>query len=132
MVRPLCDTNILSELSRRRPNPGVLGWSRSVSTVTVSVVTVEEILYGLTWKPRPRTLAWFEHFLEQHCVVLPVTEEISRVAGSLRGRLQAIGETRSQADMLIAATAVVLGTTIVTRNTDDFDGCGATLLNPFT
>lgn len=131
-MKPLCDTNVLAELSRPRPNPGVIEWAGSVTVISLSVVTVEEVLYGLAWKPRPKTLAWFEDFLEERCVVLPVTERIARVGGSLRGRLQAAGETRTQADMLIAATAIVQGTTLVTRDTRDFEGCGVSLLNPFS
>lgn len=131
-MRPLCDTNVLGELSRSVPNPGVDEWARTVSTLLLSVVTVEEILFGLTWTPRPKTLRWFEQFLEERCVVLPVTERIARLGGTLRGDFQATGETRTQADMLIVATAVVHEATLVTRNTRHFEGCGASVLNPFS
>jgi predicted nucleic acid-binding protein len=131
-VKPLCDTNVLGELSRPRPNPGVVEWAGSVSVILLSVVTVEEVIYGLSWKPRPKTLAWFEKFLEEQCVVLPVTERIARFGGGLRGRFQAAGETRTQADMLIAATAIVHEASLVTRNIVHFEGCGVTVLNPFS
>ena len=130
-VRYLCDTNVLSELARPRPNAGVLEWARSVPGVYLSSITVEEVFYGLSWKPRPKTLGWFEGFVEDFCVVLPVDERISRAGGALRGRLRAAGETRTQADMLIAATALVHETTLVTRNVRDFEGCGVTVLDPF-
>jgi len=42
------------------------------------------------------------------------------------------GETRSQADMLIAATAVVHGLPLVTRNVKDFERCDISLINPFS
>lgn len=129
---PLCDTNVLGELSRPRPNPGVLEWARATPELAVSSVTVEEVIFGLTWKPRPKTSAWFEGFLADHCKVLPVTERIARVAGGFRGRFQARGETRTQADMLIAATASAHGLTLVTRNLPDFEGCGIDLVDPFT
>jgi predicted nucleic acid-binding protein len=131
-MQPLCDPNVLTELARPQPDRGVLDWAGSVSVVGVSAVTVEEVLYGLTWKPRPKTLGWFEAFLDDFCVVLPVTEEVARVGGSLRGRLQSDGRTRTQADMLIAATAIVHGVALVTRNVRDFEDCGVTLLNPFS
>ena len=131
-MKPLCDTNVLGELSRPRPNPGVVEWAGSVSVILLSVVTVEEVIYGLSWKPRPKTLAWFEMFLEEQCVVLPVTERIARVGGGLRGRFQAAGETRTQADILIAATAIVHEASLVTRNIVHFEGCGVTVLNPFS
>ena len=128
----LCDTNILSELVRPRPNPGVVLWSQSLSRLALSAVTVEEVIYGLAWKPNPRIRAWFEGFLETYCDVLPATAEIARRAGELRGELQARGQTRSQSDMLIAATAQLHALTLVTRNSSDFEGCGIPQLNPFT
>jgi predicted nucleic acid-binding protein len=95
-------------------------------------VTLEEICFGLGWKPNPRVLARFEKIVEDHCDVLPATEAIARRAGALRGQLQALGKIRSQSDMLIAATAAVHGLTLVTRNVDDFEGCGISVLNPFS
>ncbi|NJR65724.1 MAG: type II toxin-antitoxin system VapC family toxin [Leptolyngbyaceae cyanobacterium CRU_2_3] len=56
----LCDTNIISELVRPRPNENVLAWSSGVSLISISVITLEEIIYGLSAKPNPRIQAWFE------------------------------------------------------------------------
>ncbi len=127
----LADTNVLGDLARPRPNAGVLAWAGQVRELSVSVISFEEIQYGLAWKPNERIRSWFDRFLEEHCRVLPVTGDIARRAGELRGRLRARGETRSQADMLIASTAIVHALTLVTRNVFDFKGCGATVLNPF-
>jgi len=127
----LVDTNVLSELVRRDPNPGVTEWARGVTNVSVSVVTVDEVFFGLSWKPNARVLSWFGGFLANHCTVLPVTEPIARRSGQVRGQLQATGRVRTQADMLIAATAQVHGLTLVTRNESDFEGCGVAVLNPF-
>jgi toxin FitB len=63
--------------------------------------------------------------------VIPVTTEIGRRAGELRAQMEGKGQTRTQADMLLAATAQRHGLTLVTRNTGDFEGCGIALLNPF-
>jgi predicted nucleic acid-binding protein len=128
----LVDTNVIGELARPRPDPGVLDWAGRVLEVSLSVITLEEIQYGLAWKPNQRIQAWFDSFLEEHCRILPLTDELARRAGDLRGRLRARGETRSQADMLIAATAAAHGLTLVTRNAADFKGCGVTVLNPFS
>lgn len=49
----------------------------------------------------------------------------------MRGRFRSQGITRSQADILIGATAAVHQLTLVTRNIRDFEGCGILLLNPF-
>ena len=127
----LVDTNVLSELARRQPNADVVAWAQRVSTVTLSVITVEEIFFGLAWKPNARVREWFETFLVEHCHVHPLTQDIARVAGELRGRLAASGAVRTQADMLIAATAQAHHLTLVTRNVRDFVGCGIGLFNPF-
>lgn len=127
----LIDTNIISELCRRQPDPGVLAWASGISEFRVSAISVEEIAYGLAWHPNPRIQDWISGFFTRHAA-LPVTQEIARRAGELRGRLAAQGSPRSQADMLIAATALVHNHTLVTRNSRDFDGCGLPLLNPFS
>jgi hypothetical protein len=127
----LIDTNIISELSRRQPDPAVLGWAAGVSEFRISAISLEEIAFGLAWRPNPRIQDWIDGFFARHGA-LPVTPEIARRAGALRGRLAAQGSPRTQADMLIAATALVHGLNLVTRNTRDFAGCGLPLLNPFS
>jgi len=127
----LCDTNILSELARSRPHPNVLAWSDQVIEISLSVITLEEITYGLAAKPNARIQNWFEQFLRTNCRVLPITEAIAHQAGVLRGTLQTQGKPRTQADMLIAATAYIHKLVLVTRNTRDFEDCGISLLNPF-
>jgi predicted nucleic acid-binding protein len=127
----ICDTNVVTELGRREPNPGVRHWAAQTSRIVVSAVTVEEIEYGLAWHPRPHSLAWWRDTLAKRCDVVPIDAEIARQAGELRGRLQAQGKPRTQADMLIAATALVHDLAVVTRNERDFMECGVAVLNPF-
>jgi toxin FitB len=128
----LCDTNIISELARPQPNPGVLIWMEKVSTITLSVISVEEIFYGLTSKPNQKIQTWFDNFLENYCQVLPITVEIGKRCGELRGQLRLSGKTLTQADMMIAATAQIHQLTLVTRNIRDFESCGIPILNPFS
>jgi toxin FitB len=128
----LCDTNIISELARPIPNPGVLTWSESISSICLSVITLEEICYGLSAKPNSRIQTWFENFLTIYCQVIPVSLEIARRAGELRGYLKTQGKPRTQADILIAATAQIYQLTLITRNTKDFEGCDISIFNPFT
>lgn len=125
-----CDTNILSELARPRPNLGVIAWSQNLESIAISVITLEEITYGLTAKPNLRVQAWFDRFLLTYCSILPITEAIAKEAGQLRGQLRTQGKPRTQADILIAATAKVHQFTLVTRNVRDFEDCGVVLLNP--
>lgn len=128
----LVDTNVLGELARPEPDPGVLRWAAGVALpISISVVTLEEVHFGLAWRPNPRVEAWFARFLAEDCEVLPITGEIARRAGQLRGRFRAEGRQRTQADMLIVATAQAHQVSLVTRNVRDFEGCGIALLDPF-
>lgn len=130
----LMDTNIVSELMRPVPNATVLRWFGSIAQFTqplaLSVVTVDEIVFGLARKPRKAGSAFFDEFVASSRV-LEVTETVARRGGEMRGLLATRGQVRSQPDMLIAATAQVHALTLVTRNVSDFDGCGIAVLNPF-
>lgn len=127
----LCDTNIISELARPMPNLGIVTWIGTETSINLSVITVEEIYYGLTAKPNLRIQNWFENFLSTHCQILPITSEIAKCSGELRGFLRTQGKPRSQADILIAATAKIHSLTLVTRNIKDFEDCGISTFNPF-
>lgn len=127
----LADTNILSELFKPRPDAGVVAWAEGVPLLFVSTITVEELFFGLAWKPNPTVREQLEEFFDTFCEFLPVDEAVSRHAGHLRGELQLQGISGSQADILIASTAVVHGLTVATRNVRDFKECRVPLLNPF-
>ncbi|WP_295384154.1 type II toxin-antitoxin system VapC family toxin [uncultured Thiodictyon sp.] len=127
----LVDTNIISELCRREPDPGVLVWAGTVTRYAVSVISLDEVFFGLAWRPNARVLAWMEGYFQRH-QVLTISPAIARHAGELRGQLATRGLVRHQADMLIAATAQAHQLTLVTRNTRDFEHCGIGLLNPFS
>ena len=70
-------------------------------------------------------------FLEEHTQIFTITEPIAKRAGTLRGQLQQKGITKTQADLLIAATAAHHSLTVVTHNVKDFEGCGVAVLDPF-
>lgn len=127
----LLDTNIVSELTKRCPNPGVVSWAATVTDQQLSAISVDELCFGLARRPDARIIDWLEQYLKQY-PVLPVTREIAERAGAMRGNFSRKGIVREQADMLIAATAQHHNLTLVTRNTRDFEGCGIGLLNPFT
>jgi len=85
----------------------------------------------LAARPKPRISGWFDEFIARRARVLDITLPIARQAGVMRGSFAARGRVRTQADMLIAATAAQHGLTLATRNERDFQGCGISLLNPF-
>ncbi len=65
----LFDSNAVSEAMKREPNLQV----RKQTPVLMSVVSVEEIYYGLTYKDARKKWTWFENFIQSRCEVLPVT-----------------------------------------------------------
>lgn len=129
----LCDTNVISELARQQPNQGVVQWFNPVERLFLSVITVEELYFGLTKQSKPKVQTALEKILQSNDVeILPVTDEIAQCAGQWRGKFENAGQIRTQADMLIAATAYIHQLTLVTRNIRDFTDCDISILNPFT
>ena len=130
----LVDTNVLSELPRPRPAASVLRWLAAQETIALSVVTLEELTFGVaraTPTARARLGRWLDALLDARPIVLDVTPTIARASGELRAAREARGRRVAQADMLIAATALAHGLTLATRNVKDFEGCGVRLFNPF-
>lgn len=131
----LVDTNVLSELARPRPAPAVLRWFAALDAVAISVVSVEELAYGVARAPaarRPKLAAWFEALIGTVDNIFDVTPAIGRASGEVRAARDTAGRPASQSDMLIAATALVHGLTLATRNIADFDGCGVVVVDPFS
>lgn len=131
----LVDTNVLSETVRARPNPGVLRWLEAHPVFAISAITLEELAFGIERQAGRRKALLYE-WLDRLCAdpaptVVAVDTEIALAAGRLRARRERKGRPVPQADMLIAASALTRGLTLVTRNTDDFEDCGIALVNPF-
>ncbi|MEW5737627.1 MAG: type II toxin-antitoxin system VapC family toxin [Myxococcota bacterium] len=131
----LVDTNVLSELLKRTPNPRVIEWLARQTSVKVSVVSLMEIEFGIARAPatrRPTLLTWLESILASPAhVVVPIDQAVARAAGQLKHRTLAAGRPRPLSDLLIAASALVTGSVVVTRNVSDFEGLGVALLDPF-
>lgn len=136
----LLDTNVVSELRKVRhgkANRAVAKWADSVDAADlfVSVITIQEIEMGVLLAERrgPSQGAIFRLWLNGHVLpafdgrVLPVDVAVAR-----RSALLHVPDPRPVRDALIAATALVHGMTVVTRNVADFEPMGAAILNPWT
>lgn len=139
-MKLLLDTNVLSELLRASPDAGVIAWfaAQHADALFVSAVTQAEMLFGAALLPGGRRRAQLEQQLQAMFDedfarrVLPFDSDAARVyAGVVSGRRQA-GRPISQFDAQIAAIALAQRASLITRNVDDFEGCGLTLVNPFT
>lgn len=134
MSKYLLDTNVISELARKVPKSSVIEFFESLDEITISVITIEEIEFGIERVPanqKKYLWKWWSALLSLPPIVLGVDEKIAKLAGNLRAKQESKGKSRTQADMLIAATAITNGLILVTRNTKDFSECGVSVLNPF-
>jgi len=135
----LLDTNIPSELMRPRPEQRVKDWvaAQDIGSLFLSVVSIGELETGFATMRDTERRARLEASLERYLnllfqeTILPVTRPIATRWGKLDGMRQMAGRPLSAPDGMIAATAVEHGLTVVTRNTKDFTGVGAMLLNPW-
>jgi predicted nucleic acid-binding protein len=133
------DTNVISELARRVPDPGVLAWldSLEISDVATTAVTAAELRYGIARLPdghRKRELSVvIRGILTQdfHGRVLPFDERSSVQYADIVADRERIGRPIGVADAQIAAICRDLGALLVTRNTADFEETGVELVDPW-
>lgn len=130
----LLDTNVISELRRKKPHGTVVAWLESVNDkdLHLSAVSIGEIQAGIeiTREQDPDKAAQIEQWLKQVAAtynVLAMDAEVFRTWAKLMHRTS---ETLYE-DAMIAATAKCHDLTVVTRNIADFLGFGIRLLNPF-
>ena len=128
----LTDTNIISEIMKKNPDKRVYEWFSRQETFFFSVITIEEIYFGLSRKNLIQKLTWFKQFTADKATILEITDKISCWSGEKRGDLAAAGKVVTMADSLIAATAHDHGLILATRNIKDFQHFGIAVLNPFS
>lgn len=135
----LLDTCVVSELSRPRPNPGVVAWvsEADVASLHLSAITIGEVRRGTLRLPagkrRTSLTDWSEKLRRSFSGrVLPIDESVVLRWAEIAARAEQSGRPGSFADGLIAATALDRGLTLVTRNVTDFEPFGVSLLNPWT
>jgi toxin FitB len=133
------DTNVVSELRKAttgKANPRVVAWAASIrpAALFLSVITLMELEQGVLLLERrdPRRGAAIRQWLERQVQpafegrVLPIDDRIALRCARLH-----VPDPRKERDALIAATALVHGMTVVTRDTADFEPTGVPLLNPW-
>ena len=134
------DTNVVSELRKVRlgsANPNVARWADAVNTVDLylSAITVHELDLGIRLAERrdPRQGAVFRAWMTSQVLpafagrILPVDTAVALRSAALHAP-----EPRPVRGALIAATALVHGMTVVTRNVADFENMGVACLNPWS
>jgi predicted nucleic acid-binding protein len=136
----LIDTNVLSEYNRPGgPDAGVKRWLETTDRQSqhVSIITLAEIQKGIELLAEGKRRAQLEQWLTQDLEVwfsgrvLPVDRQVAMRWASLVAQGSRTGRPLPTVDSLIAATALAHSLTVVTRNTKDFEGIGATTLNPW-
>lgn len=132
----LVDTVILSELRKRERDPGVVKWFEHQRTADLflSVVSIGEIERGIARKRAAdpgfavALAAWLDQVVNLYGErIVPFDLRAARRWGALSAALGNDG-----ADLMIAATALEHGLTVVTRNVSDFEPTGVALFDPFS
>lgn len=131
----LLDTNVVSETRRKTPDPKVVAWVSQAdpSDLFISAMTLGEIAKGvaLRAKQSPAQSADLEQWLTATRIgyadrIIAIDADIAEAWGRLDAK-----RNLPVVDGLLAATALVRGMTLVTRNVRDVAGAGVALLNPW-
>jgi len=135
----LLDTNVVSELriaKSGKANENVVAWASNVAVASLflSVITILELETGILLIERrdPAQGAVLRSWLNTHVLpafsdrILVVDIAVAQCCAKLH-----VPDPRADRDAIIAATALVHGMTIVTRNVDDFEPTGIKILNPW-
>lgn len=134
-MKYLVDANVLSEPTKPAPAPAVIAWLRNnEQDVAVDPIVLGEIRFGIALLPkgakRARLERWFDDGVSR-LVCLPWDAETGLCWATLLARLRARGRAMPIKDSLVAATALVHGLTVATRNGLDFEHAGVDIVNPF-
>jgi toxin FitB len=135
----LLDTNVVSELRKLgdgKADANVVAWiaGQDATRFYLSAITILELERGILGVERrdrqqgSRLRTWMDDHVRPEFSgrILPVDD-----ATATRCALLHIPDRRNEADALIAATALVNGLTVVTRNVRDFNGTGAIIIDPW-
>ena len=136
MTAYVIDTNVISELARPSPHSSVIAFLNNSSNVYVSAIVFHEIAYGIERMAddvRKARLLTFADMFKARFVgrILPVNTPVAETGGRMRAVAARKGRVLSPLDSLIAATAMMQGATLATRNIKDFEYLGIELLDPW-
>ena len=134
----LIDTCALSEFTKPKPSTNVDRWFASIPSGAdfVSVLTLGELEKGVaklaTSKRRAALQRWFAELRDRFAArVIPVDEAVALEWGRISARGELAGRPLPSIDALIAATAIVHGLSVVTRNSSDIARTGAPIVDPW-
>jgi len=134
-VRFLVDANVLSEPTKAAPDHNALAWlKRHERDIVIDPVILGELRFGILLLPkgrrRSRLERWFDAGVHRlYC--LPWEAKTGLRWAALLASLRSSGRAMPIKDSLIAATALVHGLTVVTRNRTDFEKAGVKVIDPF-
>lgn len=136
MAAHVLDTNVVSELTQRAPSPAVTRFLADTPDLLLSVIVFHELEFGIHCVADMRRRAKLQSFslaLHQQFAgrIVDVDTAIAQTAGRLRAFEKGLGRILAEFDALIAATAMVKGATLVTRNVRDFEMLSLPLLDPW-
>jgi predicted nucleic acid-binding protein len=135
----LVDTNVISELWRIAPDPGVLAWvdAQAIETLCLSAVTVAELRFGVASMPQGRRRTVYQERLEREVLpaftgrVLPFDLDASQAYASLMARARRDGKAIGMADGCIAATASSRALIVATRDVAPYLAARVKVINPW-
>jgi predicted nucleic acid-binding protein len=133
----ILDTNVISELRKaKKAHPNVKKWADRVPSASlyISVISVLELEIGILLVDRrdDQQGAILRSWMDLHVLpafsgrILAIDTDVAQRCATLH-----VPNPRSDRDALIAATALVHGLTVATRNVADFERTGVGVLNPW-
>ena len=131
----LVDANVLSEPTKPSPDFKVIEWlRRNERELAVDPIILGEIRFGIYRLPAGKRRQRLEHWFQagvSRIVCLPFDADAGLRWAKLLADLHAKGQAMPIKDSLVAATALVHGLTVATRNVSDFKRAGVKVVNPF-
>jgi hypothetical protein len=131
----LVDANVLSEATKPVPHAKVIHWLRQHEReLAVDPIILGELRFGIHLLPAGKRRTRLEHWFEQgasRIVCLPFDAATGLRWARLLAGLRAAGHGMPIKDSLIAATALVHGLTVASRNVRDFERAGVKVVDPF-